>query len=311
MQNVGRFAPTPSGPLHLGSLLAAVGSFLSAKAKAGVWLVRIEDVDEPRSRPEFGAEILKCLEGYGLQWDGEVIWQSKRTVTYEESLALLEQNGLVYPCSCTRKELHDLPSIGSERRYPGLCRNGMLAPLRDQFSWRLRVSDEVVELRDSRLGTKRCLPFSEQGDFILKRSDGFFSYQLAVVVDDLAQGVTEVVRGEDLFEETPKQIVLAKALQALSTPKLSPRVFRYTHLPLILGSDGAKLSKRHGAAPLPSAEPKKGLEALDVVLRTLGIVGFEVSDFATPREMIETVLASLKAGGKAPTWLNNDLHLRT
>jgi glutamyl-Q tRNA(Asp) synthetase len=239
----GRFAPSPTGPLHLGSLVAAAGSRLLAKRAGGRWLVRMEDLDTPRVVLGSAGEILEALLRYGLTWDGEVVYQSQRIALYEEALAALRARGLVYDCGCSRAEL------GDEGVYPGTCRNG-LPPGRAPRSIRFRAADETIAFDDLIAGRYE----GRSDDFVLKRADGIFAYQLAVVVDDAAQGVTQVVRGADLLDSTPRQIALQRAL-GYATPE-------YGHLPLVLGPDGKKLGKRDGALPLPSLDETKVRETL-------------------------------------------------
>lgn len=265
----GRFAPSPTGALHFGSLVAAVGSYLQARQARGQWLVRIEDLDPPRTVPGAADAILRTLEALGFEWDGEVIWQSNRSDAYQQALQTLIDRRQAYPCSCTRSELQALgnanDSISSgptnhllrqteegdtrpmaavldqELRYPGRCRNG---PLRAQgpYAWRLRVAAEPICFEDALQG-RQCLSLENTtGDFVVKRRDGWFAYQLAVVVDDAAQSISEVVRGADLLLNTPRQIALQRAL-GLPTP-------RYMHLPLATDALGQKLSKSNAAPPV-------------------------------------------------------------
>ena len=239
----GRFAPSPTGPLHFGSLIAAMASYCDARAVGGEWLVRIEDVDEPRSREPAGTAMLATLDRYGFEWDGEVVRQSERTALYEAALAGLIARGEAYACSCTRKELEICSTgPGGERVYPGICRGGAL-PGREARAWRLLVTDEPVGFRDRLQGKIEQRLEREIGDFIVKRADGLFAYQLAVVVDDAAQGVTHVVRGADLLASTPRQIWLQRAL-GLPTPA-------YLHHPVAILASGEKLSKQTGANALP------------------------------------------------------------
>lgn len=230
----GRFAPSPTGDLHFGSLVAAVASFLEARRAGGEWLVRIEDVDTPRTVPGAADRILRCLEAYGMHWDGAVTYQSQRQEAYA---AALEQLGsLVYPCGCTRSEL------GNREYYPGTCRDG-LAIGRLPRSRRLRVPDRKLHWHDRRLGPQHENLAATIGDFVLKRADGFWAYQLAVVVDDGAQGITDIVRGADLLASTARQIYLQELLY-LPRPG-------YLHVPLVLDDQGAKLSKQTQARPVP------------------------------------------------------------
>ncbi len=262
--NAGRFAPSPTGPLHLGSLVAAVGSWLFARRAGGRWLVRIEDIDTPRVVPGSAEEILGALRRYGLEWDGEVVWQSRRSALYEEALAALRARGLVYDCGCSRAELHAAASapVGREPVYPGTCRDGLPAG-RVARAIRFRAPEEVIAFDDLLRGRVEENVARETGDFVVRRADGLFAYQLAVVVDDAAQGVTQVVRGGDLLSSTARQIALQRAL-GVPTPQ-------YAHLPLVLGADGAKLGKRDGALPLPTLDERRVRETLAEALRILGI----------------------------------------
>jgi len=261
---VGRFAPSPTGPLHHGSLVAAVGSWLHARAAGGRWLVRIEDIDTPRIVPGSADEILAALQRYGLEWDGEVVWQSRRTHLYERALFELREKNLVFDCACSRADLQRAASapLGEEPRYPGTCRNG-LPPGRPARAIRFRAPDG--------------------DDFIVRRADGLFAYQLAVVVDDAEQGVTQVVRGADLLSSTPRQIALQQALD-YPTPE-------YIHLPLVYGPDGAKLGKRDGALPLPTLDDARVRETLALALRHLG---FDV-EVAEPRRMLDQATILLRS----------------
>ncbi len=266
MNYVGRFAPSPTGPLHAGSVLAALGSWLDARAHQGRWLVRIEDVDQPRCPPGTDQLILGQLDALGLRPDAPPSWQSQRESLYELALQRLIAAGLAYPCACTRKELAAAQTQRErhgELVYPGTCRpeNGGLRG-RPARAWRLRVAPGVVNWQDRRLGLQRQDVAQAVGDFVLKRADGLWAYQLAVVVDDAEQGISDVVRGEDLADNTPRQILLQKAL-GLPTP-------RYLHLPLVLAADGQKLSKQNGAAAFDSSQP---LQALQAAAAALGLRG--------------------------------------
>ncbi|MBP6900850.1 MAG: tRNA glutamyl-Q(34) synthetase GluQRS [Burkholderiaceae bacterium] len=268
---IGRFAPSPTGPLHAGSLVAALASWLDARAHGGRWLVRIEDVDAPRCVAGADALILSQLAQVGLHPDEPPLWQSQRSAAYEAALARLAQLGLSYPCSCTRREVEEaLVALGvlhqrfEERVYPGTCRNGLHG--RPARAVRLLTQcggiEAVVSWHDRRLGPQQQNLAREVGDFVLKRADGLYAYQLAVVVDDLAQGITHIVRGEDLADNTARQIHLWRLLaQGRPLP-------RHLHLPLVLGADGHKLSKQNGAAPLDTREP---LAALQAAARTLDL----------------------------------------
>ena len=239
----GRFAPSPTGTLHFGSLIAALASYCDARASGGGWLVRIEDIDEPRSRDHAATAILATLEAYGFEWDGEVVRQSHRGALYQEALERLVAHGEAFACACTRRDLEaGRLGAGGERVYPGTCRSGA-ASGREAKAWRLRVNDEAIGFRDRLQGWHEQRLEREIGDFIIKRADGLFAYQLAVVVDDAAQDITHVVRGADLLASTPRQIWLQRRL-GLATPS-------YLHHPIAILASGEKLSKQTGAAPLP------------------------------------------------------------
>jgi glutamyl-Q tRNA(Asp) synthetase len=248
----GRFAPSPTGPLHFGSLVCAMASWCDARAHEGTWKVRIEDVDVPRSVPGADAAILSALERHGFEWDGPVMRQSERTALYAEALEALRGRALLFACACTRRELEDAPlGVGGEHVYQGTCRGGV-AFGRSPRALRVSVGDEVVAFTDRVQGAQRQRLSSEVGDFVVRRGDGLFSYQLAVVVDDAEQGVTDVVRGADLLASTPRQILLQRHLQ-LPTPT-------YLHHPVAVDARGVKLSKSTGAAALPD-DPLQGLLA--------------------------------------------------
>jgi len=243
----GRFAPSPTGPLHFGSLVAAVGSFLSAKAQGGEWLVRIEDLDPPREVAGASDDILRTLEAYGFEWDGEVLYQSRRADAYEAALETLRRVGALYPCACTRGEIADSSLLGIEGPvYPGTCRGGLAAGRRAR-SLRVRTDGALIEFKDRLQGAQRSQLDREIGDFVVRRADGCFAYQLAVVVDDAGQGITEVVRGADLLTSTARQIHLQRLL-GFPTPD-------YLHLPAALNAQGEKLSKQTRAEPLPRDRP--------------------------------------------------------
>jgi glutamyl-Q tRNA(Asp) synthetase len=247
----GRFAPSPTGPLHFGSLVAALASCCDARSAGGEWLVRIEDVDTPRSSERTADAILATLEAYGFEWDGEVVRQSARTALYEAAFDRLSIGARIYACSCTRKELATAPiGSGGERVYPGTCRNGVPTE-RKACAWRLIVSDEEIGFLDRLQGRHRQRLDRDVGDFIVRRADGIFAYQLAVVVDDAAQGITHVVRGSDLLASTPRQIWLQRQL-GLPTPA-------YLHHPIAILASGEKLSKQTGARPLDDADPLPAL----------------------------------------------------
>jgi glutamyl-Q tRNA(Asp) synthetase len=259
----GRFAPSPTGPLHAGSLVAALASWLDARAHRGRWLVRIEDLDGPRCVAGADRLILTQLAECGLVGDEPVLWQSARTTRYAEAAAVLRTTGHAYPCGCTRREIDDaLAAAGwvherdAERVYPGTCRGGLRG--KPERALRFLVPAGSVGWHDRRLGAQQQNVADEVGDFVLHRADGIWAYQLAVVVDDAAQGITHVVRGEDLADNTARQIVLQRAL-GLPTPA-------YLHTPLVLAADGHKLSKQNGARALDTRDPVAALQAAGTVL---------------------------------------------
>jgi glutamyl-Q tRNA(Asp) synthetase len=274
---VGRFAPSPTGALHAGSLVAALASWLDARAHGGRWLLRIEDTDAPRCVPGADREILRQLDALGLHPDEPPLWQSQRGAIYQQALDELVRRGLAYPCACTRRDIEAaLAAQGHEHRrheervYPGTCRNGLHGkPAR---AWRLRCGTDAAPVRiawhDRRLGALAQDVTHEVGDFVLRRADGIWSYQLAVVVDDALQGVTHVVRGEDLTDNTPRQIWLQRQLGA---PQPA-----YLHLPLVLDARGEKLSKQHGAPALDLADPlaalRRAAQALQLPVEHAGDV---------------------------------------
>ena len=240
----GRFAPSPTGPLHFGSLVAAVGSYLDARCRGGEWLVRIEDVDGPRTVPGAADDILRTLERFGFEWDGEVVVQSRRLDHYQAALTRLQMEGLVYPCACSRSEIAAATtrtSIDGGLLYPGRCRDGIPAG-RAARAWRLRVLDRAVTVNDRIQGKTQQNLACDVGDFVLLRADGQFAYQLAVVVDDAAQGISSVVRGVDLLDSTARQMWLQECL-GLPTPI-------YAHLPVVVNAAGEKLSKQTQAPAL-------------------------------------------------------------
>ena len=254
---VGRFAPSPTGPLHAGSLVAALASYLDARAHDGTWLIRIEDIDEGRSVPGAAEDILDLLQRLGMTSDREVVWQSRRKHLYEAAYDRLA--GHVYPCGCNRREIAD-SRLGvapdGAAIYPGTCRHG-LAPGRSPRSLRLRVpnaGDDVITFHDRMAGTVTQRLASESGDFVLKRADGYWAYQLAVVVDDAEQGVTDVVRGADLLDSTPRQIFLQRLL-GVPTP-------HYLHVPVVRNAAGEKLSKQTGALAVRPGDEAGAVAAL-------------------------------------------------
>ena len=283
---IGRFAPSPTGPLHAGSLVAALASWLDARAANGTWLVRIEDVDTPRCIPGADQTILSQLAQCGLHPDGAVVWQSQRGALYQQALDSLIAQHLAYPCACSRKEIEAAQlALGHAKErhaalpYPGTCRQGLHG--RSPRAWRFNTTDfyqkvapaltpqalaainseaNFLPWTDRRLGRQVQDVVSAVGDFVLKRADGLWAYQLAVVVDDAAQSVTHIVRGEDLADNTPRQILLQKAL-GLPTPV-------YLHTPLVLDVNGEKLSKQNGAAAVDLSNP---LMALNQAAQALGL----------------------------------------
>ncbi len=249
----GRFAPSPTGPLHFGSLVAAVGSFLEARTQGGEWRLRMEDVDAPRCSMAAADAILRALEAFGFAWDGEVVWQSRRVGAYRAAFDRLTASGRVFPCACTRRELAD-SALAAEGAavYPGTCRAG-LPPGKAARSWRVAVDAAEVAFDDAIQGRIESALTQESGDFIVLRADGLFAYQLAVVVDDAAAGITHVVRGADLLASTPRQIFLQQCL-GLPTPA-------YAHLPVAVNAAGEKLAKQTLAAPLDITRPAPALVA--------------------------------------------------
>ena len=250
---VGRFAPSPTGPLHLGSLVAAAGSYLEARSRGGAWLVRIDDLDPPRVVPGATDDILRTLEACGMEWDEAVVYQSARDDVYRHAVEALQQRGLVYPCSCSRREIADSALPGLEGYvYPGTCRSG-LRDGRPVRALRVRTEGVTVAFDDEVQGRISQDLERDSGDFVLQRGDGVYAYQLAAAVDDAEQRITHVVRGADLLASTPRQICI-QVLLGLPTP-------RYAHLPVAVNAEGEKLSKQTYAAPLDGANPLPALEA--------------------------------------------------
>jgi glutamyl-Q tRNA(Asp) synthetase len=268
----GRFAPSPTGPLHVGSLVAALASWLDARAAGGRWSVRIEDVDTPRTVPGAADAILRALEACGLEWDGAVAWQSRRTALYDAALERLRASGRVYRCRCSRREIADSALRGIEGAvYPGTCRSLALAadpPCAERF----RVEPGTVQFDDRVQGRVAQDVAQAVGDFVLRRRDGLHAYQLAVVVDDAEQGITDVVRGADLLASTPRQILLQRAL-GFATP-------RYLHFPVATDADGEKLSKQTRAPALDGASAVASLQP------ALQFLGQPASAAAAPRELL-------------------------
>ncbi len=242
---VGRFAPSPTGPLHIGSLVAALGSYLLAKQAGGSWLVRMEDLDQPRVVPGSADDQLRTLEALGFCWDGPIIWQSQRTAAYQAAFDQLLATDHIYPCGCSRAAIARAASAphdgDGELVYPGTCRTGLVAGTVPR-AYRVRVADQPLQFFDRIQGAQTYNLAQVCGDFVIKRADGLFAYQLAVVVDDAAQGVTQVVRGADLLSSTPRQMLLQQLL-GYATPE-------YAHLPLLVDAGGGKLSKRNTSVSL-------------------------------------------------------------
>jgi len=261
---VGRFAPSPTGFLHAGSLVAAMASYLDARARAGTWLVRIEDIDAPRTVPGSEQDILATLAAFGFVWPEPVLRQSERSGAYEAAFERLRAIGMAYPCGCTRREIEAVASAPAEDApvaavYPGTCRDG-LAPGRVARAWRVRTTDDDIAVDDRAGGRFVQRLARDVGDFVVKRADGIWAYQLAAVVDDAEQGVTDVVRGADLLDSTPRQRWL-QTLLGLPHP-------RTLHVPLVLDRHGEKLAKQNDAKPLDRTDP---LPALHAAARHLGL----------------------------------------
>ncbi len=297
---IGRFAPSPTGPLHAGSLVAALASWLDARALGGQWLLRIEDVDTPRCVPGADRLILQQLAAVGLLPDAPPVWQSQRGELYAQALARLQQHGWVYGCACSRKEIAQAQAaLGltlqrhGELVYPGSCRAGTQG--REARAWRLLSTADhagteplFIDWHDRRLGPQQQRLDSAVGDFVLKRADGLWAYQLAVVVDDAAQGITHVVRGEDLADNTPRQIRLQQLL-GLPTPV-------YLHTPLVLGANGEKLSKQNGAAALDLADP------LHAIRQAAAVLGLRLQSATLAEALAEAVAQWPDAlGGMMPS----------
>ncbi|WP_440878212.1 tRNA glutamyl-Q(34) synthetase GluQRS [Vibrio natriegens] len=252
---VGRFAPSPSGPLHFGSLVAALGSYFQAKANHGSWLVRIEDLDPPREMPGATQAILEALQAYQLHWDGEVVYQSQRHHLYQAQIDTWLENGDAYYCQCTRKQIKQHGGF-----YPGTCRDKNLK----EGAIRLKMTKPIASFFDLKHGTIQIPEQLVNEDFIIKRRDGLFAYNLAVVLDDIDQGVTEVVRGADLIEPTGRQISL---YQILGQPEVC-----YLHLPLAIDDNGNKLSKQNHATAIDIDNPKPAL------LKAMTFLGFDIPE---------------------------------
>ncbi|MCC5826720.1 tRNA glutamyl-Q(34) synthetase GluQRS [Alkalimonas sp.] len=269
---VGRFAPSPSGPLHFGSLVAALASYLQVKSSQGQWLVRIEDIDEPRSQPGAADTILRSLEQFGLLWDGPVWYQSQRKARYQAIFEQLQQLGLLYGCDCPRKSIAAMGGL-----YNGYCRYRQLSPPHPQpLAWRLHCPEVATEFTDLVLGKQQLEPAFCQEDYVIKRRDGLFAYQLVVVVDDIDQGVTEVMRGADLLTMTTRQQQLFTLLGATAP--------QYGHIPLASSSPGQKLSKQNHAPALDACQ------AVPLLLQALQYLGQP-----TPAELQSASVAELIA----------------
>ncbi len=254
---IGRFAPSPTGPMHFGTLIAAVASYLRARSQGGQWLVRMEDVDVYRKVAGADTRILKTLEAFGFEWDGDVLYQTSRTDAYEAALQHLKQQQRVYPCTCSRKQLARQTGEWSPV-YPGACRDKTDWSIED-YSIRIKTPDETIRFTDALFDEQQQNLAREVGDFVIKRRDGVFAYQLAVVVDDAWQGVTEVARGTDLIDSTARQIFLQHEL-GLATPA-------YFHFPVAVDAKGNKLSKSSGASMIDHNKP---LVSLNATLQFLG-----------------------------------------
>lgn len=254
---IGRFAPSPTGFLHAGSLVAAMASYLDARSRGGTWLVRIEDIDAPRSVPGSEKDILATLAAFGFVWSGPVLRQSDRRDAYEAAFEVLRSRGAVYPCGCTRREIESVASppihdASVAAIYPGTCRDGLAA---DRFAraWRVRTTDDEIVIDDRAAGRHAQCLSRDVGDFVVKRADGLWAYQLAVVVDDAAQGVTDVIRGADLLDSTPRQHWL-QTLLGFPHP-------RTLHVPLVRDAKGDKLAKQNDAVALDRGDPRPALHA--------------------------------------------------
>lgn len=294
----GRFAPTPSGPLHFGSLVAALGSYLDARCHDGSWLVRIEDVDTPRVVPGAADTILRTLEAYGFEWEGPVLYQSQRGRTYRDALEHLRAQGLVYACDCSRKQLAESARRGIDGTiYPGTCRTRHLGTRTGAL--RLIVPEARIIFDDRQQGQFACDIDAECGDFVLRRADGVYAYHLAVAVDDAEQAITHIIRGADLLTATPRHLALQGRL-GYPTPD-------YLHLPVVLDARGDKLSKQTMAAPI---DPHPPLPALLEAAAFLGMSIIEAPDAlddfwpwastAWPRRRIEPLRGRFWRPGSNP-----------
>ncbi len=273
---MGRFAPSPTGPLHFGSLLAAVASYLEARRNDGRWLVRIEDIDPPREQAGASDMIVAALDNYGLEWDGPITFQSTSDPQHRQLLQQLLADGIAYECGCSRRDLAAIPRGPLGTIYPGYCRNGTSSI---ETAVRIRTNDRPIEFADGLQGPQSQQLESESGDFIILRRDGLIAYHLAVAVDDHLQGVTEIVRGIDLMDSTPRQIWMQQCL-GLHTPD-------YQHIPVAVHADGDKLSKLTGAEAIPMHEVEPTLVA---ALRALGQ--------KPPESLVDATLADVWAWAK-------------
>ncbi len=270
---IGRFAPSPSGPLHFGSLVAALASYLDARSAQGQWLLRMEDLDPAREPPEAAAQILSALEAFGLHWDGPVLYQSERLEAYADALADLQARGLIYTCDCSRLQIQAMGGI-----YDGRCRLRQLQP--NAGALRVMVPNETLGFLDSIQGPQQQNLLHECGDFVLRRKDGLFAYQLAVVVDDAFQNITHIVRGSDLLDSTPRQLYLQKLL-GFPNP-------RYAHIPVAVNDSGQKLSKQHFATPLDLHQPTAQLLAALQFLGQFPLLGPDPHlATASPAELLD------------------------
>lgn len=254
----GRFAPSPTGPLHFGSLVSAVGSYCQARQQGGHWLVRMEDLDKGREQPGAADNILRTLEAFGLYWDESVVWQSQRLPLYEHAIEELRRMRTVYPCACSRSDIRQQTDRIKTPVYPGTCREGLQSGQQAR-SVRIKTVPGLIGFIDALQGPQTQDIQNDVGDFVLQRADGFYAYQLAVVIDDAAQGISDVVRGADLLDNTPRQIFLQQLL-GLHTPA-------YLHLPVATNSAGEKLSKQTFAKPVDVTSP---VPELVKALRFLG-----------------------------------------
>ena len=285
----GRFAPSPTGRMHLGNVYAALLSWLSAKSKGGEWVLRIEDIDPARSKQEYADRIMDDLEWLGMTWDGEVTYQSQRQVIYEHYFDLLRKENLLYPCFCTRADLlaTQAPHESDGRVvYKGTCRNMNPTdyPRGITPAWRMKVPDETIETTDGHYGKYSVHLPTEIGDFIVRRKDGAFAYQLVVVVDDLLTGITEVVRGRDLLLSTPQQLFMAQTLRNLDPENAFPEV-SYIHFPLLINEAGQRLSKRDKSLDMGILrEQNSAEEIIGFIAHLAGIT--PTAEPITPQELL-------------------------